>query len=101
MDIKILNIRKSNFGQSATLAFLEIQVDNMIIDGFKVVAGSNGKFLSYPREKGKDEKWYDRVRPIDINVKQELENYVLREYEKWVKNSALLVEAENEHTTGY
>lgn len=98
MLIKILNIRKSNFATSKTLAFLDIQIDNLVIYGFKVVMGNNGKFLSYPREQGKDEKWYDIVRPVDIMTKQEIESYILKEYEKWL---AVKSESENEnvHTT--
>ena len=84
MTIKILDIRKSNFSTGQTLAYLELQIDNLIIDGFKIVAGKNGKFLSYPREKGKDDIWRDIVHPVDVMVKQEIENYVLGEYEKYI-----------------
>ncbi len=95
MNIKIIDIRKSTFSQGSTIAFLELQIDNLIIDGFKIVEGKNGKFLSYPREKGKDEKWYDRVKPIDALVKQEIESYVLNEYDKYLN---IKKENENEHT---
>jgi len=95
MNIKILDIRKSTFTAGATVAFLSLQIDNFIIDGFKIVNSNNGRFLSYPREKGKDDKWYNIVRPIDIIVKQEIENYVLSEYKKWEANRP---ENENEHT---
>lgn len=85
MEIKILDIRKSNFDTGKTIAFLELQIDNLIIDGFKIVNSNNGRFLYYPREKGKDEKWYDRVKPVNAITKQEIETYVLREYDKYIE----------------
>jgi DNA-binding cell septation regulator SpoVG len=94
MNIKIIEIRKTNFNNS-TLAFIELQIDNLIIDGFKVVEGRAGRFLSYPREKGKDDKWYDRVKPVDAITKQEIEAYVLREYDRYIKAGQ---ERENEHS---
>ncbi len=83
MDIKVLNIRKSNFSSGATIAFVDLQIDKLLIDGFKIVNGQRGKFLSFPRQKGKDEKWYDIVKPVDFTTKNEIETYVLKEFEKF------------------
>lgn len=86
MEIKILDIRKSTFSAGLTLAYLQLQIDNLTIDGFKIVNGKNGKFLSYPREKGKDDIWRDIVKPVDVNIKQEIENFVLKAFDNYLNN---------------
>ena len=84
MNIKILDIRKTKFANSICLAFVNIQTDTFVIKGLRIINGRNGLFVSYPREKGKDDKWYDILYPVDVMVKQEIENYVLGEYNKYI-----------------
>jgi stage V sporulation protein G len=65
-DIKI---RKFN-GASNLKAFVSITIDQVVeLDGFKVIDGKNGLFVSVPSHKGsimeegvKVEKWFDDVR---------------------------------------
>lgn len=83
MDVKLMNIRHSNFSDSKVEAFIDILYHGLLLQGFKIVNGSNGRFLSYPREKGKDDKWYDRIKPDSLAFKQEFEETVLREYDKF------------------
>ena len=82
MQIKVLDIRKTKFSDSIVLAFVNIQIDNLIIKGCRIINGKNGLFLSYPRERGKDDKWYDIVIPTEASTKIEIESYVLAEYKK-------------------
>jgi stage V sporulation protein G len=49
-------------GSSKTVAFFDVETSEGInIKGFTLVEGANGLFASAPREKGKDDKYYDRV----------------------------------------
>jgi len=49
-------------GDSKTVAFFDVETsEGMNIKGFTLVEGANGLFASSPREKGKDDKYYDRV----------------------------------------
>jgi hypothetical protein len=44
MEIKILNIRKSQFSNSATEAFIDLQIGGLIIGGFKIVTARMASF---------------------------------------------------------
>ena len=95
MDIKIVNIRKTKFADSICLAFIDLQYGNLVIEGFRIINGRNGRFISFPRQQGKDGKWYDTVKPVDIHIKQTIENFVLGEYDKYMSNSQ---ESDNVHS---
>jgi DNA-binding cell septation regulator SpoVG len=49
-------------GSSKTVAFFDVETEEGFnIKGFTLVEGDKGLFISAPREKGKDDKYYDRV----------------------------------------
>lgn len=49
-------------GNSKTAAFFDVETDEgIIIKGFTLVESTNGLFVSPPSEKGKDDKYYDKV----------------------------------------
>jgi DNA-binding cell septation regulator SpoVG len=84
------NIRRLN-SNSALKAFVTIVIDDvMSIDGFKVVNGRNGLFVSAPSHKGKVmeegkevEKYFDDVRFIGDNgleVGNEIKDAILDAY---------------------
>lgn len=79
MELKVTNIRECNTG-SIVKAFVDINYYGLVVEGLRVVDGKNGRFVSYPREKGKDEKYYDIVFPDNITLKREIEKVVLEEY---------------------
>ncbi len=63
-------------------AFCDLNVGGLIvIKGVRVVDGKNGLFVSMPRQKSKDERWYDSVRTVTPEVKQQIETVVLEAYE--------------------
>lgn len=84
------NIRKLNSG-SALKAFVTLIIDDvMSIDGFKIVNGRNGLFVSVPSHKGtvteegqQVEKYFDDVRFLGdsgIEVANEIKNAMLDAY---------------------
>lgn len=49
-------------GNSKTAAFFDLETDEgIVIKGFTLVESTNGLFVSPPSEKGKDDKYYDKV----------------------------------------
>ncbi len=49
-------------GSGKTVAFFDVETDEGFnIKGFTLVEGDNSLFIGAPREKGKDDKYYDRV----------------------------------------
>ncbi|MBN1639419.1 MAG: septation protein SpoVG family protein [Ignavibacteriales bacterium] len=78
MKIIRMNPLKNSTGK--TLAYFDIETnDEIIIKGFRIVDGSNGLFVSNPREKGRDEKFHDTV-ILPKEMKDELEKMALEEY---------------------
>ncbi len=70
------------------VAFASIIVDEVLeFDGFKVIDGSKGLFVSHPQHKGKDKEgndtWYDDARFVGDNaddVKQEIHKAIIHEF---------------------
>jgi len=53
----------------------------LLVKGVRVADGRNGLYVSMPKAQGKDGKWYDTVRLLDDELKQELQNVVLEAYQ--------------------
>jgi stage V sporulation protein G len=81
-DLKLAVTRMHKLdGDGATKAFCDISVmDSLIINGLRVVEGKDGLFVSMPREVGKDGKWYSTVIPSSREVKDKIEEVVLKAY---------------------
>jgi DNA-binding cell septation regulator SpoVG len=70
------------------VAFASITIDEVFqFDGFKVIDGSKGLFVSHPQHKGKDKEgndtWYDDARFVGDQadgVKQEIHKAIIHEY---------------------
>lgn len=65
-------------GDGAMKAFADIVINEAIlIKGIRVIEGKNGAFVSMPKMQGKDKKWYETVKPLSDEVKNEISNVVL------------------------
>ena len=79
-----LSVKRINrFDSEGTLkAFCDLQVaESFLIKGLMVIEGKNGLFVSMPREQGKDGNWYDTVRPLSKEVRQQVSERVLSSYQ--------------------
>jgi len=64
-------------------AFADIIVnDALLIKGIKVLDGKNGMFVSMPQEQSKDKKWYDSVRCLSKEVREQITEIVLTAYKE-------------------
>lgn len=63
-------------------AFADIAInDSLLIKGLKVLSGQHGEFVTMPQEKNSsDNKWYDLVRCMSQNVKEQISDIVLYAY---------------------
>lgn len=67
-------------GSGKTVAFFDLETEEGLnIKGFTLVEGSNGLFASAPREKGKDDKYYDRVY-VPKELKEQLTEMAVEKY---------------------
>ena len=87
--VKVNKIRNP---RSKIVAFASLIIDEVLqIEGFKVIDGSKGLFVSPPQHKGKDKEgndtWYEDVRFIGEDnmretVKKEIHTTIINEYQK-------------------
>lgn len=64
-------------------AFVDIVInDVLLIKGVRVQEGKNGFFVSMPREQAKDEKWYDTIRCLTTEIKDQITEVVLSAYKE-------------------
>lgn len=75
-------------------AFFDILVNGeIVIKGFKLVDGNNGRFVSMPREKSnKSEEWFDRVQFLNSDLKLDVEMLANSHYTKLLKSQESLNE---------
>ena len=70
-------------GGGSVKAYCDLSIDErFLVKGLRVVEGKSGLFVSMPREKGKDAKWYDSVVALTKETKQEVGRVVLTAYEQ-------------------
>lgn len=62
-------------------AFVDIVVnDSLLIKGVRVMDGKKGLFVSMPREQAKDKKWYDTIRCLTQEIRDQITEVVLSAY---------------------
>ena len=80
MKIEVSRVHRLD-GSGATKAFADIVIeDGLAVLGLRVVEGKSGLHVGYPREEGKDGKWYNTVVPLTREIKDEIERIVLEAY---------------------
>ena len=78
--IEVARIYRLDNG-SRVKAFADVVVNGQtLIKGLRVVEGKNGLFAGMPKARGKDGKWYDTIKILDEELRQELQEVVLEAY---------------------
>ncbi len=86
--MKIARMKPYDNPDSKTKAFFDLETEEgMTFKGFKLVEGSNGLFVSFPSEKGRDGKWYDSVY-MPREIKDKLTDIALNEYNSQTGNTS-------------
>ncbi|OGX36553.1 MAG: hypothetical protein A3C36_06020 [Omnitrophica WOR_2 bacterium RIFCSPHIGHO2_02_FULL_52_10] len=64
-------------------AFADIIVnDALLIKGIRLLEGKKGLFVSMPQEQAKDKKWYESVRCLTQDVREQISEAVLAAYKE-------------------
>ena len=80
LEIKVNRVHKIE-NNKFLKAFADIVVnDAILIKGLKIVEKNNALFVSMPAEQAKDKKWYDNVRCLKEEVKEQITERVLEAY---------------------
>ena len=82
MDIQVQRMYKFETDRPLK-AFVDIVVNNvLLIKGVRVMDGKKGLFVSMPREQSKDQKWYDTIRCLTQEVRDQITEVVLSAYKE-------------------
>ena len=83
IQITVKRIKKVESDKS-TKAFVDVAInDALLIRNLKVVEGKETLFVSMPQEYSqKDGRWYDAVRCLSKDVREEISDIVLAAYKK-------------------
>jgi DNA-binding cell septation regulator SpoVG len=68
-------------GTGATVAYGDLKYGDVYLD-FSVLQGKNGLFVNLPRRKKDDGTWVDMVRPSSKEVREGIQEYILKAYRK-------------------
>jgi len=83
LSFKVERINVLPEPKNNTLAFADLLVnDALVIRGLRVCNGKNGRFVSFPQDIGKDEKWYDQVYLKDKKLNAVVSEVVLKAFEE-------------------
>lgn len=80
IDIKVIKIHRLTV-DSRVKAFVDLGInDLLLIKGIRIVKGKKGLFVSMPVEKGKNERWYERVQCLNQDIRSLIAQKVLEAY---------------------
>jgi stage V sporulation protein G len=68
-------------GDGVVKAFADVAInDAILLKGLRVIKGEKGLFVSMPKMQGKDQKWYEMVKPLNKEVQAQIAKAVLDSY---------------------
>ena len=80
VDIKVLKIHRLA-DDSRIKAFVDLGInDALLIKGIRIIQGKKGLFVSMPTEQGLNERWYERVRCLNDDIRFLISQKVLEAY---------------------
>lgn len=83
IEVKVNRMHRFNSEESKLKAFVDLEInESLLVKGVGVMNGKNGLFVSMPRQKGKDNKWYEVVQTMSPLVKEKISSVVLGAYQK-------------------
>ena len=81
--LEITEVRVTLRDEDKLRAFVSITLNNcFVIRGLKVIQGTNGMFVAMPSRRKSDGQFQDIAHPINGSTRSQMEEIVLREYEK-------------------
>jgi len=80
LSLKVTRLHRID-GESSLKAFVDVALnESLLLKGLRIVQGKNGLFVSMPREKGKDQRWYETVHPLSREIKLKISSIILSAY---------------------
>ena len=82
MKVRVTVLKEA---KGKTKALATIEINDLVINGARVIEGSKGLFVSMPSVKDKEGNYNDVVYPKTADLRKEIQTAVIEEYEKAVK----------------
>ena len=83
IEVRVNRLHRFERAEKKLKAFADIEVNGAIlVKGLQIVHGVKGLFVSMPRQKGKDNRWYEIVRSVTPEVKRQIIQTVLNAYKE-------------------
>ena len=80
LDIEIANIYRLD-GTGSLKAFCDIIVSNIVlVKGLRIMEGRNGLFVRMPARAGKDGKWYESIKPMSKEIRESLNEIIIKAF---------------------
>ena len=77
--IEVVNLRRLENGKLK--AFADVLLDETyLVKGFRIAEGSEGLFVGFPQQNGKNGRWYDTFQAINDEAKKRLSEIVMAAY---------------------
>ena len=78
-DVRVRKIAK----EGKMKAIVSVTLDNeFVVHDIKVIEGEKGLFIAMPSRKTADGEYRDIAHPINSETRQQMQDVILREYEK-------------------
>ena len=86
MQITDVRVRKVVAKEGKLKAVVSITIDDeFVVHDIKVIEGEKGLFIAMPSRKAADGTYRDIVHPITSEMREELQNAILKKYEEFLE----------------
>lgn len=80
--IEVARLYRLEDNGSALKAFADVIIGQVLVKGVRVIGNRDGGlFVAMPSAQGKDGRWYETVKLLDDELKQELQEVLLETYQ--------------------
>lgn len=78
--------------QGRTLkAFIDVCFNNVLtVKSIRIIDGKKGLFVSMPRHRGQDGKWYDTIYCRNVQMRNEINQFILSAYQECLASGSNL-----------
>lgn len=101
MEITDVRVRKLS-DEGKLRSIVSVTLDNcFVIHDIKLIEGQNGLFIAMPSRKVAEGKYRDIVHPINSEMRQELQEQILKAYEEAKERLEVAEDLENEFASEF
>ncbi|MFC4804605.1 septation regulator SpoVG [Filifactor villosus] len=101
MEITDVRVRKLS-DEGKLRSIVSVTLDNcFVIHDIKLIEGQNGLFIAMPSRKVAEGKYRDIVHPINSDMRQELQDEILKAYEEAKERLEVAEDLENEFVSEF